>query len=55
MRRVAGLLLLAAACIIHREPEPTPDEGAWARVRDANTRSAKLYDELAVRAFVTAT
>jgi hypothetical protein len=37
------------------QPVPGPDEGAWAVERDAHTRSVKLYDGLATRAFATAT
>lgn len=36
------------------QPKPPADEGAWAQARDRFTASAKLYDGLATRAFVSA-
>jgi hypothetical protein len=38
-----------------REPQPGPDDGAYADVRDAATRSARLYDGFVHRAEVTVT
>jgi hypothetical protein len=65
MRR--GALLLAGAALAAtaacsagraartRTPEPRPDEGPWATLRDAATRRARLYDGLDHRATATAT
>ena len=56
----AALALLAGACgaqkfpTVARQPSPPPDEGEWARVRDRFTRSEKLYDLFAARAFASA-
>jgi hypothetical protein len=36
------------------QPQPPTVEGAWARARDRFTASAKLYDGLSTRAFVSA-
>jgi hypothetical protein len=36
------------------QPKPSPEEGAWAQARDHFTASAKLYDGLTSRAFVSA-
>jgi hypothetical protein len=38
-----------------REPQPGPDDGAYADLRDGATRSAKLYDGFVHRADVTVT
>jgi hypothetical protein len=38
-----------------REPQPGPDDGTYAEVRDAVTRSARLYDGFVHRADVTVT
>jgi hypothetical protein len=38
-----------------REPQPGPDAGSWAEVRDASTRRARLYDGFVHRADATAT
>ena len=55
----AALALLAGACgaqrfpSMSRQPSPPADEGEWARVRDRFTRSEKIYDEFATRAFAS--
>jgi hypothetical protein len=67
VRRARGaalaLALAAAGCAGHlpeqfpftpTQPRPASDEGAWAAVRDRFTASAKLYDGLTTRAFVSA-
>jgi hypothetical protein len=55
-RSAAALLLLLAACArLPRSPKPAPEEGDWPRVRDSQTRREKVYDQLAVEAFATAT
>jgi hypothetical protein len=46
--------LSARLPFIQPQPQPTPAEGSWARVRDRFTASAKLYDGLSTRAFVSA-
>ncbi len=53
---LAAALLALAGCshMPGTEPKPGPEEGEWARVRDANTRGVKLYDGLATRAFASA-
>jgi hypothetical protein len=59
----AAALLLAGCGAIQgvqsrlppREPQPRPDEGEWAKVRDAATRREKLYDGFVHRADATAT
>lgn len=58
MRR-AGLLALALlACarlpLTEPAPSPTAQEGAWGRERVRFTRSGKIYDGLALNAFVSA-
>ncbi len=58
----AALAVVAVACsslppafpFTAPQPQPTPEEGAWARARDRFTASAKLYDGLSTRAFVSA-
>jgi len=62
-RRALALLALAlAGCgtwqgvksrLPPREPQPGPDDGAYADLRDAATRSARLYDGFVHRADVT--
>jgi hypothetical protein len=37
-----------------QQPQPSAAEGAWARARDRFTATAKLYDGLSTRAFVSA-
>ena len=60
MRRLAPAVVLAAALgcadipMIERQPNPPPDQGEWAVVRERATRSAKLYDGLGTNAFVRA-
>jgi hypothetical protein len=64
-RRALALLALAlAGCgtwqgvksrLPPREPQPGPDDGAYADARDAVTRSARLYDGFVHRADVTVT
>lgn len=52
----AAALFVLAGCPFHpRAPEPRPWEGEWAKVRDAVTRRAILYDGLKHRATATAT
>ena len=57
---LAAVAALAAACAaqripsLERQPKPPPDVGAWASARERFTRSDKLYDELATRAFASA-
>jgi hypothetical protein len=54
--RLAPLLLLLGGCVpLPRQPDPTTEEGAWARERDRFTRSVKIYDRLDDQAFATAT
>lgn len=67
MTRRAALALLAlalAGCgaiqgvksrLPPREPQPGPEDGAYADLRDATTRRARLYDGFVHRADVTAT
>lgn len=61
-RRALALLALAlAGCggvksrLPPREPQPGPEAGAYAELRDAVTRRARLYDGFVHRADVTAT
>jgi hypothetical protein len=57
-RRAAVIAAVAAlcGCPFHpRAPQPAPDRGDWARVRDEATRQFQLYDGLDHRATATAT
>jgi len=64
-RRACALALLAlAGCgaiqgvksrLPPRRPDPGPDAGAWADLRDAATRQERLYDGFVHRATATAT
>lgn len=60
MSRSAPLLVLLSALgcaevpFIEPQPNPPPDQGEWAAVRDRATRAGKLYDGLATNAFVRA-
>jgi hypothetical protein len=51
----AALALSGCATLQAREPNPQPTEGVWAKVRDARTRHAILYDGIIHRATATAT
>jgi hypothetical protein len=60
MRRLASAVALAAALgcaevpFVGPQPNPRPDEGDWATVRDRATRARKLYDGLGMNAFIRA-
>ncbi len=60
MSRFASILALAACLgcaevpFIEPQPNPAPNEGDWAVLRDRATRSGKLYDGLATNAFMRA-
>ncbi len=57
MRLGAVLLALAAGCgfVLPRQPQPGPEQGAWAEARARFTRSTKIYDKFDDKAFATAT
>jgi hypothetical protein len=60
MSRFAPILALAACLgcaevpLMEPQPNPPPNEGDWAALRDRATRSGKLYDGLATNAFLRA-
>jgi hypothetical protein len=59
MSRLAPVLLLAVlGCaevpFVEPQPNPAPNEGEWAALRERSTRTGKLYDGLGTNAFIRA-
>jgi hypothetical protein len=52
---VVGAIAVAGCALRTRTPDPGPDEGEWAALRDDATRRSLLYDGVTHRATATAT